>query len=123
MKLNKHRLQTKIWRLEATIVALKLILENGQSTTAEIKCYVHIPPDTVNRSFLRRVEKSYKRKTCNGEHSNIISGILKDLVRKGCLQKAKLRKINVYQSTSLTAEALEEYLSILSYHESGSKQA
>lgn len=124
MKMRKHRVRTKLWRLEVMIGALKHILDEGEATTSELKCYVHVPPDVINRAFTRRLDNtSVEGKTRNGAESDVLACIMRFLVSRGFLQKEKNGRINIYRSTDLTRQALEAYKDVLNYNESNNGEA
>ena len=112
-RVNKTRVRTKLWRLEVMISVLKYLLNEDDATVSELKCYIHLPPDVVNRKLTRRLNSQRAPYSREGAKSDTLAQILFQMTMQGYLQKEKLGNKNLYRKTSLTKQALQTYAEIL----------
>jgi hypothetical protein len=117
-KIRQSRLRTKLWRIELTLAVLAHLLKNGESTVAELKCFVHIPPDVIRRKERTRSPAAGSGKiTTESAKSDQLSQILWQLCDQGYVGKIRVGKANVYDCTEQTQSAYDAYRKVLEKHQ------
>ena len=115
--LSQSRVKTKLWRLELTLALLAHLLKHKRSTVAEMKCFVHIPPDVIHRRERRRSAAGLGNITTETAKSDQLSQILWELCDRGYIGKIRVGKANVYDCTEQTQSAYDAHRKLLEKHQ------